>query len=99
MEFDEAQQSFFVRTAYGTSDAVLEQLRNVTISLHGTFVGRAALEARPIQIADMHGLSLDVHQQMLHDAGWRSMLGDTDAPRGTDRGCVRRAAIAGRRLP
>ena len=26
MEFDEAQQSFFVRTAYGTSDAVLEQL-------------------------------------------------------------------------
>ncbi len=74
MEFDEAQQSFFVRTAYGTSDAVLEQLRNVTISLHGTFVGRAAMEARPIQIADMHGLSLDIHQQVLHDAGWRSML-------------------------
>ena len=63
-----------MRTAYGTSDAVLEQLRNVTISLHGTFVGRAAFEARPIQIADMHGLSLDVHQQVLHDAGWRSML-------------------------
>jgi signal transduction histidine kinase/ActR/RegA family two-component response regulator len=74
MEFDEAQQSFFVRTAYGTSDAVLEQLRNVTISLHGTFVGRAALEARPLQIADMHGLSLDIHQQVLHDAGYRSIL-------------------------
>ncbi len=74
MEFDEAQESFFVRTAYGTSDAVLEQLRNVTISLHGTFVGRATFEARPIQIADMHGLSLDVHQQVLYDAGWRSML-------------------------
>ncbi len=74
MEFDEAQQSFFVRTAYGTSDAVLEQLRNVTITLHGTFVGRAAIEARPIQVADMHGLDLDVHQQVLYDAGWRSML-------------------------
>ena len=45
MEFDEAQQLFFVRTAYGTSDEVLEQLREARISLEDTFVGRAALEA------------------------------------------------------
>ena len=45
-----------------------------TISLHDTFVGRAAMEARPLQIADMQGLTLDVHQQLLHDAGWRSMV-------------------------
>jgi signal transduction histidine kinase/ActR/RegA family two-component response regulator len=74
MEFDEAQQLFFVRTAYGTSDEVLDKLRQANISLHHTFVGRAALEGRPLQVADMHGPNLDVHQQLLYDAGWRSMV-------------------------
>ena len=32
------------------------------------------MEARPLQVADMRGLSLDVHQQLLYDAGWRSMV-------------------------
>ena len=74
MEFDEAQQHFFVRTAYGTSDETLERLRNVEISLHDTFVGRSALEGRPLQIADLAGLDLDVHQRALFDTGWRSMV-------------------------
>ena len=73
MEFDDAQQLFFVRTAYGTSDIVLEQLRNARITLDGTLVGRAALEGRPLQVADMTG-ELDVHQQVLHDDGWRSLV-------------------------
>jgi signal transduction histidine kinase len=73
MEFDEAQQLFFVRTAYGTSAEVLERLRNVRVSLHGTLVGRAALEGRPLQVAAMTG-ELDVHQQVLVDDGWRSMM-------------------------
>ena len=33
MEFDEAEQHFFVRTAYGTSDETLDRLRNAEISL------------------------------------------------------------------
>ena len=74
MEFDEEQQQFFVRTAYRTSDEVLARLRTVEISLHDTFVGRAALAGRPLQIADMRGLPLDVHQQILFDAGWLSMV-------------------------
>jgi signal transduction histidine kinase/ActR/RegA family two-component response regulator len=74
MEFDETQQRFIVRTAYGTSDEVLDKLRRANISLHHTFVGRAALEGRPLQVADMHGPNLDVHQQLLYDAGWRSMV-------------------------
>ena len=74
MEFDEAEQHFFVRTAYGTSDETLERLRNVEISLHDTFVGRAALEGRPLQIVDLAGLDLDVHQRALFDTGWRSMV-------------------------
>jgi len=74
MEFDDAQQLFFVRTAYGTSDAVLEQLKNARISLENTLVGRAALEARPLQVPDMTAVELDVHLRVLHDSGWRSML-------------------------
>jgi signal transduction histidine kinase/ActR/RegA family two-component response regulator len=74
MEFDEAEQHFFVRTAYGTSDETLDRLRNVEISLYDTFVGRAALEGRPLQIPDLAGLDLDVHQRVLFDTGWRSMV-------------------------
>ena len=74
MEFDEAEQHFFVRTAYGTSDEVLDRLRKVKISLHDTLVGRAAKEARPLQVAEMRGQNLDVHQQVLYDNGWRSMV-------------------------
>ena len=74
MEFDEAAQHFFVRTAYGTSDETLDRLRHAEISLVDTFVGRAALEGRPLQIADLGGLELDVHQRALFDTGWRSMV-------------------------
>ena len=74
MEFDEAEQHFFVRTAYGTSDEVLDRLKKAKISLHNTLVGRAAKEARPLQVADLRGLPLDVHQQVLYDNGWRSIL-------------------------
>ncbi len=96
MEFDEAQQCFFVRTAYGTSDEVLERLRKVVISLHDTFVGRAALEGRPLQIADLSGLQLDVHQQLLFDAGWRSMVAVPMLREGQHRRCPRRAPAANR---
>ena len=74
MEFDEAEQHFFVRAAYGTSDETLDQLRHADISLLDTFVGRAALAGRPLQIADLRGLELDVHQRALFDTGWRSMV-------------------------
>ncbi len=74
MEFDNEQQLFFVRTAFGTSNAVLERLQNARITLEGTLVGRAAREARPLQVTDMNDVELDVHLQVLHDAGWRSMV-------------------------
>jgi signal transduction histidine kinase/ActR/RegA family two-component response regulator len=74
MEFDPTQQLFFVRTAYGTSIAVLEQLKNARISLEGTLVGRAALEGRALQVADTKAVELDAHLGVLHDSGWRSIV-------------------------
>ena len=74
MEFEEAEQRFFVRTAYGTSEEVLSRLREARIVLDRTLVGRAVTEGRALQVADMSGMELDVHQQLLFDAGWRSMV-------------------------
>ncbi len=96
MEFDEAEQHFFVRTAYGTSDEMLERLRNAEISLHDTFVGRAALEGRPLQIADMawpgpgRSSAGALRHRLAVDGG------RADAPRGSDRRRPRGAAVARR---
>ena len=51
-EFDEAGQEFLVRTAHGTSKALLEALHAATIGLHNTLVGRAALARTPLAVAD-----------------------------------------------
>ena len=42
MEYDEESRLFRVRTTYGTSDDVREQLKTVRIHVDESFVGRAA---------------------------------------------------------
>ncbi len=74
MEFDEESSLFRVRTAYGTSPEVIEQLRQSRIDLHETFVGRAAASGSPAQIRDLGKAELDPHLQVLYDAGWRSLV-------------------------
>ena len=39
-----------------------------------TLVGRAALEGRPIGIADIAAVERDAHLQLLYEDGWRSVL-------------------------
>ena len=96
MEFDEAQQRFFVRTAYGTSDEVLERLRNAEISLHDTFVGRAALEGAAAAGRGHDGPgpgrppAAAVRRRLAVDGG------GADAPRGPHRRRPRGAAVARR---
>jgi signal transduction histidine kinase/DNA-binding response OmpR family regulator len=73
-EFDDAEEAFVVRTAYGTSAELVDALRRTHIGLHETLVGRAAKEGRPIQVPDLHDEHLDAHLKHLHDAGWRSLV-------------------------
>jgi signal transduction histidine kinase/CheY-like chemotaxis protein len=73
-EFDEAGSEFRVRTAYGTSDELLERLRRIHIGRAGTLVGRAADEGRPIQVSDLRQVPLDPHLQCLLEAGWQSLV-------------------------
>ena len=73
-EFDDAEEAFVVRTAYGTSADLVDALRRTRIGLHDTLVGRAAREGRPIQVPDLRNEHLDAHLQQLHDADWRSLV-------------------------
>jgi signal transduction histidine kinase/CheY-like chemotaxis protein len=74
MEYDDEDQSFVVRTAYGSSARLVERLRQVKIHRESTLVGRAALDRRPLEVPDLTAAPLDPHLQILHDDGWRSVL-------------------------
>jgi len=74
MEYDESQQIFSVRSAYGTAPHVLERLRRTRIALDSTLVGRATIEARPLVVPDLAGVPRDPHLQCLYDDGWRSVV-------------------------
>lgn len=95
MEFDEREQRFFVRTAFGSSPDLLERLRTTRIDLDTTFVGRSALEGRPLQVEDLEGHPLDPHLQQLYDAGWRSLVA---VPMRSDGGIVG-VLVVRRRVP
>ncbi len=63
-----------VRTAYGTSAELVEALRSTRLTLADTLVGAAAASGEPLQVADIAGAPRDAHLELLHAAGWRSML-------------------------
>jgi signal transduction histidine kinase/ActR/RegA family two-component response regulator len=74
MEYDEDTHLFGVRTAYGTSPAVLGTLRNTRIHVDETLVGRAALSRKAIQLPNLTLAELDPHLKVLYDGGWRSVV-------------------------
>jgi signal transduction histidine kinase len=75
MEYDESSDSFHVRAASGSSPALLEQLRAITIDRESTLVGRTALERDPLEVADLaQEEELDPHLSILFRDGWRSVL-------------------------
>jgi signal transduction histidine kinase/ActR/RegA family two-component response regulator len=73
-EYDEDTRLFVLRTAYGTEQELVDRIRGTRIGLHGTLVGRAALEARTVQVPDLDAVERDHHQEALHAFGWRSIL-------------------------
>ena len=84
MEYDEEDEAFSVRTAYGSSRELLEQLRAVTIRRESTLVGRAALDRRPLEVPDLAESELDPHLEILFRDGWRSVLAVPHAARRPD---------------
>ncbi|MDT5324749.1 MAG: hypothetical protein QOF25_1901 [Mycobacterium sp.] len=74
MEYDESDDSFHVRAAFGSSADLVEQLRAITIRRDSTLVGRAALADRPLEVPDLAQAELDPHLEILFRDGWRSVL-------------------------
>jgi signal transduction histidine kinase/ActR/RegA family two-component response regulator len=74
MEYDERTDTFVVRAAYECDDALLQQLRGITIRRDATLVGRAATERKPLAVADLGSVPHDPHLDVLYRGGWRSML-------------------------
>jgi signal transduction histidine kinase len=63
-----------VRTAYGTSDELLDALRRAHVGIENTLVGRAASSGTSLAVADIAEAVPDPHLSELLRAGWRSML-------------------------
>ena len=74
MEYDEDRRLFRVRTTFGTSAEVREQLKTMRIPLAGTVVGQAATLGAPVQVPDLSLVDLDPHLRVLFDGGWRSLV-------------------------
>jgi signal transduction histidine kinase/ActR/RegA family two-component response regulator len=74
LEYDEGSAAFFVRAAYGSSPTLFDTLRQTTIRLHATLVGRAVSERKPVQVSDLATATRDPHLEVLYAQGWRSVL-------------------------
>ncbi|MFL5937729.1 MAG: GAF domain-containing protein [Gaiellaceae bacterium] len=73
-EFDDAAQEFRVRTAYGTSEELLDALRATKVGIRDTLVGRSASAGVSLAVPDIAEAPPDNHLALLSRAGWRSVL-------------------------
>jgi len=73
-EFDEDAREFRVETVCGTSPEAFDALRRARIGLDGTFIGKAAMLGRPLELTDLRDAPLDPHLSALAETGWRSLV-------------------------
>jgi signal transduction histidine kinase/ActR/RegA family two-component response regulator len=74
MVYDEANRTFEVRAAHGSSPELLDRLRAISIRRESTLVGRAATEGEPAEVPDLATADGDPHLEALRADGWRSVL-------------------------
>jgi signal transduction histidine kinase/CheY-like chemotaxis protein len=72
--FDPDRSEFFLRACVGTSDELVQSLRDLRIPLDGTFIGDAAALGEVRQAPDLDAEPSDPHVEMLRRHGWRSMV-------------------------
>ena len=74
LEYDEATDSFHVRGKYGSSPALWERLRDITIDRKSSLVGQTALADQPLEIPDLAAVERDEFLDTLFQDSWRSVL-------------------------
>lgn len=74
LEYDEATDSFHVRGKYGSSPALWERLRDITIDRKSSLIGQTALADQPLEIPDLAAAERDEFLDTLFQDSWRSVL-------------------------
>ncbi|HYO02982.1 MAG TPA: ATP-binding protein [Mycobacterium sp.] len=74
LEYDDSSESFYVRSVFGRSSGLLEELRSITIDRGSTLVGRSVMAHRPLEVPDLARAERDPHLEILFRDGWRSVL-------------------------
>ena len=74
LEYDEATDSFHVRGRYGSSPALWERLRDITIGRKTSLIGQSALADQPLEIPDLAAVDRDEFLDTIFGDGWRSVL-------------------------
>jgi signal transduction histidine kinase/ActR/RegA family two-component response regulator len=74
LEYDEATDSFYVRGRYGSSPALWERLRDITIDRKSSLIGQTALADQPLEIPDLGAVERDDFLDTIFRDGWRSVL-------------------------
>jgi len=74
LEYDDATDSFHVRGRFGSSPALWERLRDITIDRKTSLIGQSALADQPPEIPDLAAVGRDEFLDTIFGDGWRSVL-------------------------
>ena len=74
LEYDDTTDSFHVRGMIGSSPALLERLRAITIDPQSTLVARTAQTRRHLEIPNIAMAERDAYLDIVFRDGWRSLL-------------------------
>jgi signal transduction histidine kinase/CheY-like chemotaxis protein len=74
LEYDDASDSFHVRGMIGSSPALLERLRAITIDPQSTLVARTAQTRQHLEIPNIAMTERDAYLDIVFRDGWRSLL-------------------------
>ena len=74
LEYDDTTDSFHVRAKYGSSPALWERLRDITIGRKSSLIGQNALADQPLEIPDLSVVERDEFLDTVFRDGWRSVL-------------------------
>jgi signal transduction histidine kinase len=72
--FDEAKQEFKLSATHGMPAALIDDIRRIRLRAEGNALGRAMVERRPVQIADLRELGPTPLQEAVTRAGYRALM-------------------------
>jgi signal transduction histidine kinase len=72
--FDEASKEFKLSATHGMPATLIDDIRRIRLLADGNALGRAMVERRPIQIADLREMSPTPLQQAVTRAGYRALM-------------------------